>query len=403
MSSQHVPTAPPEVRSEMRELGQMTEIMNEKPQIVCSPEPRLGARETGERRRVAEIAREVEELGRALEKRDRLRSLDTAERAESWAAHRSTSDAEPPPTVGDISSAPKEASARIGKSATVSEVSQQRKLGAVSSPRRRKRGRSLAAAIIVLSLASGGALMLMSSPIEIAQAAYRRAGGEMQRLTVEGIEIAQDTYRSAVAEMQRLNARENTEVDVVGRKAAEEKALAEEAQQKAAEEKLAAAAAARREEEEARQEERARADAAREMAEADARAPAQEAAKRQAAEDARLKVEEAAPKAPEGTPKPDAKAREQAERAEAALNLSEQDRKRVQVALNSLGHKIPTATGYFGQRTREMIAAWQKTQGRPETGYLTEAQLATLRQEAAAALAKYDQDERVKEDPRKTK
>jgi hypothetical protein len=384
-----VPTAPPEVRSEMRGLGQMTEIMNEKPQVVCSPEPRLGARETGERRRVAEIAREVEELGRALEKRDRLRSLDTAERAESWAAHRSTSDDEPPPTVGDISSAPKEASARIGKSARVSEVSQQRKLGAVSGPRRHKRGRSLAAAIIVLSLASGGALMLMSSPIEIAQAAYRRAGGEMQRLTVEGIEIAQDAYRSAVAEMQRLNARENTEVDVVGRKAAEEK--------------LAAAAAARREEEEARQEERARADAAREMAEADARAPAQEAAKRQAAEDARLKVEKAAPKAPEGTPKPDAKAREQAERAEAALNLSEQDRKRVQVALNSLGHKIPTATGYFGQRTREMIAAWQKTQGRPETGYLTEAQLATLRQEAAAALAKYDQDERVKEDPRKTK
>lgn len=76
MSSQHVPTAPPEVRSEMRGLGQMTEIMNEKPQVVRSPEPRLGARETEERRRVAEIAREVEELGRALENRDRLRSLD---------------------------------------------------------------------------------------------------------------------------------------------------------------------------------------------------------------------------------------------------------------------------------------------------------------------------------------
>ena len=363
--------------------------MNEKPQVVRSPEPRLGARETEERRRVAEIAREVEELGRALEGRDRLRSLDAAERAESWAAHGSTSDAEPPPIVGGMSNAPKEASAQIGKFAKISKVSQQDKPGAVSGPRRRKRRRSLAAAIIAISLASGGALILMGSPIEIAQAAYRRAGGEMQRLTVEGIEIAQDAYRSAVAEMQRLTARENTEIDVAGRKATEERALAEEAQRKAAEEKVAAETAARREEEEARQKERA--EAAREMAQA--RATAQEATQRKAAEDA-LKLEEAARKAPEGMPKPDAKARDKAEKAEVALKLSEQDRKRVQVALNSLGHKIPAVTGYFGQRTREMITAWQKTQALPETGYLTEAQLATLRQQAAAALAKYDQAER---------
>ena len=36
--------------------------MNEKPQVVRSPEPRVGAaREEEERRRVAEIAREIEE------------------------------------------------------------------------------------------------------------------------------------------------------------------------------------------------------------------------------------------------------------------------------------------------------------------------------------------------------
>ena len=139
------------------------------------------------------------------------------------------------------------------------------------------------------------------------------------------------------------------------------------------------------------------------MAEAQARAAAQEAAKRQAAEDGRLKAEEAARKAAEGKPKSDAEVRTQAERAEAGLKLSDQDRKRVQVALNSLGHKIPTATGYFGPRTRAMITAWQKTQRLPETGYLTEAQLATLRQQAAAALAKYDQAQRkVKENPRGT-
>ena len=84
-------------------------------------------------------------------------------------------------------------------------------------------------------------------------------------------------------------------------------------------------------------------------------------------------------------------ARQQAEKVEAGLNLSEQDRKRVQVALNSLGHEIPTATGYFGPRTRAMITAWQKKQGHPETSYLTEVQLRTLWQQAGPALAKYDQ------------
>jgi peptidoglycan hydrolase-like protein with peptidoglycan-binding domain len=83
-------------------------------------------------------------------------------------------------------------------------------------------------------------------------------------------------------------------------------------------------------------------------------------------------------------------ARQQAQRAEAGLSLSEQDRKRVQVALNSLGHKIPTATGYFGPRTRAMITAWQRAQGLPETGYLTQVQLATLQQQAAPALAQYN-------------
>jgi peptidoglycan hydrolase-like protein with peptidoglycan-binding domain len=73
------------------------------------------------------------------------------------------------------------------------------------------------------------------------------------------------------------------------------------------------------------------------------------------------------------------------------LNLSEQDRKRVQVALNSLGHPIPTVTGYFGSRTRAMIAAWQKAQGLPDTGYLTEAQLTSLWQQAAPALSKDDE------------
>jgi hypothetical protein len=188
-----------------------------------SPEPRPGVRETEERRRVAEITREIEDFGSALEGRDRHQSLDMVERAESRAVHRSTSDATPPPTVGDIGSAPKEDSLRVGKSATISEVSQQRKLVAVSRPRLRKRGRSFAAAIVMLSLVSGGALILMGSPIEIVQTAYRRAGGEMQRLSAQGIEIAQDAYRRAVSELQWLTTDESAETEAAARKAAEER------------------------------------------------------------------------------------------------------------------------------------------------------------------------------------
>jgi hypothetical protein len=287
----------------------MADDWSEKRQVLRSPKPRVeAAREVEERRRVAEITREIEELGRALEGRDHLARMSL-----------------------------------------------------------------LAAVIIVLSLVCGGALMLMG-PVQVAQDEYRSAVAELERLTAR--------------EMQRLTARENAETEAAARKAAEEKALAAEAERKAAEEKLAAVAAARRHEEEARQaaEEKTQAEAAREMAEAQARA-AQEAARRQVVEDGRLKAEEAARKAAEGKPKSDAEGRVQAERAEADLKLSEQDRKGVQVALNSLGHKIPTVTGYFGPRTRAMITAWQKTQGLPETGYLTEAQLATLLQQATAALA----------------
>jgi tol-pal system protein YbgF len=271
MSSQLGEPACPSARF-ANKWGQMADDQNEKPQVVRFPEPGVEpARDAEERRRVAEIACEIEELGRALEGRDRLSSFGTAERAESspvqagqsagGVGDRSTPEPEPLPTVADIS---------------IPAIPQQRKLVAEGGAptRRRKWGPSLAAVIIVLSLVSGGALMLMAPPIE----------------------IAQDAYRSAVAEMQRLTARENAETEAAARKAAEEKALAEEAERKAAEEKLAAVAAARRHEEEARQaaEEKAKAEAAaREMAEAEARAAAQEAAKRQAAEE-KAKAEAAA-------------------------------------------------------------------------------------------------------------
>jgi peptidoglycan hydrolase-like protein with peptidoglycan-binding domain len=76
------------------------------------------------------------------------------------------------------------------------------------------------------------------------------------------------------------------------------------------------------------------------------------------------------------------------QRTEAAL--SEQDRKRVQAALTALGQAVPT-TGYFGRITRAAVMAWQRTQGLPATGYLTDAQLTSLRQQAATAGARFDQ------------
>jgi peptidoglycan hydrolase-like protein with peptidoglycan-binding domain len=448
---------------------EMADGENEKPAIGRSPESGIEvAREAEERLRVAEITREIEELGRALDERDSLAKSGMVKRAESppaqarqpvcGIADHSTAEPAPLPTIADVSSAPKVVSSQVGRFATIPAIPEQRKLIGEGGRliRRRKWWASLAAVIIVLS---GGALMLMGPSNEIAQVAYRRA----------------------VAEIQRLTVRENAETEAVARKATNEKPMPQEAERKAADEELVAAAAARRHEEETRQasEEQARAEGAPQMAEAQAQVAAQEAAKRHAAEGP--KEEEPPRKAAEGKPRSDAEVRDQAERtevdlnlsehdrrivqvslralghempeptghfgprtremikvwqtkqglpgtgfldkpqfvalreqgtlanradatklnaqqqaekAEASLKLSEQERKRVQVALNALGHPIPTATGYFGPRTRAMITAWQKAQGLPGTGYLTEAQLAVLRQQAAAALAKYDQPQR---------
>ena len=342
--------------------------MKDRPWKVRSPAPWVGtARDAAERHRVAEVAHDIEELGRALDDRDRLAIFARAKRANGpppqagqsarGDGNPSTPEAEPLPTFADMSSAPKEVSPQVGEFATIPPSPQQRKHVAEGGPptSRRKWRTSLAAVIIVLSLVSGGTLMLMD-PL--------------------------------------LTAGENARTEAAGRKAAEEKALAEEENRKAADEKLAAFAAARREEARQAAEEKARAEAARELAAAQALAAAQEAADRQTAEDARLKAEETARKTGEGKPKSNAEVREQAKRAEADLNLSEQDRKKVQMFLTALGFNTNGTDGAFGPRTRAMITAWQKTQGLPETSYLTKAQFATLQQQASAA--------RVKENPRGT-
>ena len=96
--------------------------------------------------------------------------------------------------------------------------------------------------------------------------------------------------------------------------------------------------------------------------EAQRRAEAQAAAQRQADEEARSKAAAEAVRREEA----DTKA---AEAAETALHLAPSDRQRLQVALTALGFATGGTDGVFGPRSREMIAAWQKKNGRAATGY----------------------------------
>jgi serine/threonine protein kinase len=68
-----------------------------------------------------------------------------------------------------------------------------------------------------------------------------------------------------------------------------------------------------------------------------------------------------------------------AEAAEAALTLSIEDRRRIQLALTAQGFDTRGTDGTFGSRSREMIAAWQQAQKHPATGYLTAAESQALR------------------------
>jgi hypothetical protein len=134
----------------------------------------------------------------------------------------------------------------------------------------------------------GTAERAKSSPAQAGQTArkFSLMPGGVLKLTGRAIDIAQDAYRGAVAQMKRLSGRENadTEADALEAMGTERKTPGE---------KLAAVAAAHQERaRQAAEEEKAMDGTAREVAETQARAAAQEAAKRQPAEDPRLKAEE---------------------------------------------------------------------------------------------------------------
>ncbi|MCW5744615.1 MAG: peptidoglycan-binding protein [Alphaproteobacteria bacterium] len=226
--------------------------------------------------------------------------------------------------------------------------------------------------------------------------ATRRAAEEKAAAEAAARRVAEEKAAAAAEARRREEEIAAREAAEAARRQAEERARLEaEAKRKAEEQAAVAEAAARQREEEARRlaEEKARVEAAaREQAEAEMRARAAADVRRQVAEAARRMAEEAAQSEAESSPTSEAERQQQAEAAEAALNLSEEDRKRVQMALIALGHDVGAATGYFGPRTRAMIAAWQKKLGLPQTGHLTSLQLTALQLQAAPALAKDDHE-----------
>ena len=82
---------------------------------------------------------------------------------------------------------------------------------------------------------------------------------------------------------------------------------------------------------------------------------------------------------PTASPSAEATQPPSSEAAEAALTLSAEDRRRIQLALTAQGFDTRGTDGTFGPRSREMIAAWQQAQKHPATGYLTAAESQALR------------------------
>ncbi len=132
--------------------------------------------------------------------------------------------------------------------------------------------------------------------------------------------------------------------------------------------------------------------AARQEAEADAKAKAETeaavaAAKQKAEADAAVAAEN----------------RKAAEAVENGLRLTLLDRRRLQVALTSLGFDTRGDDGALGGRSREMIAAWQERNGVPATGFVSAAQRDRLMQSAAAAITRWDDEQKQKLEEEKKK
>ena len=223
-------------------------------------------------------------------------------------------------------------------------------------------------------------------------AALRKADEEAKQQAAAAAAIRQQAdeaaQRKAEAEAAALRQAEEE---------AAKKAVAEAEAKRQADEVLARAQAERK---------RADEEAARQKAELETRQKADAEAKAKVEADAKQKAEAAAKQKAEAETKAKAEAeaaaeKKAAETAENALRLATVDRQRLQVALTSLGFDTRGTDGTFGPRSREMIAAWQQKNGAPATGFVSATQRDQLLRSAAAAVGKYDEEQKKLEDDKK--
>ncbi|MDO6963302.1 hypothetical protein ABID20_003190 [Rhizobium alvei] len=69
--------------------------------------------------------------------------------------------------------------------------------------------------------------------------------------------------------------------------------------------------------------------------------------------------------------------------------LNREARHEIQGRLTSLGYDTAGTDGSFGPRSRNAISAWQQDNGAPVSGYLSEDQVALIRQQSATAYAQW--------------
>jgi peptidoglycan hydrolase-like protein with peptidoglycan-binding domain len=88
---------------------------------------------------------------------------------------------------------------------------------------------------------------------------------------------------------------------------------------------------------------------------------------------------------------------EKAREAEADLELDREERRHLQEALTLLGYDTRGVDGIFGRGTRSAIAAWQKDQGVPDTGYFKRRHVTLLLAQADARARDLAREAREKQ------
>jgi hypothetical protein len=272
------------------------------------------------------------------------------------------------------------------------EEDAQRQAAAVAEKQRTEEETRRQAAAAAEKLRNEEEARRQSAATAAAAAERQRAEEEARRraaataAAAERRQVEEEAQRRAAVEQARRQQAE-TEARQRAEVAARQQAAAEEAQRKADEEARAAVAAT--EKERRRAIEADQPEAVRQAAEQEARE--QEAREKAAAEEQASKAEADAGKA---RAEAVALERRTAEAAEAALHLGQVDRQKIQVALTAQGFDTHGTDGVLGPRSREMVAAWQAARGLPPTGFLDTAQRQRLFGGAAAAIAKFDADQK---------